>query len=251
VVPVDEKSRELSAESLRSKITGAYEKGIRYFIVNINLSTTMFGSVDDIDMVTGILEEMGADFKLHIDGAFGGFIFPFTNPSDNYNFRNPHVSSITIDGHKMLQAPYGTGIFLVRKNMMHYVCTEEASYIRGKDYTLCGSRSGANAACVWMILNMHGSTGWSVKMNQLLDKTTTLCAALDELAIEYYRNPYLNIIAIRARHISPELAAKFLLVPDNHDNPKWYKIVMMSHVKQGTLDQFISNLSASKLIHHE
>ncbi|MGZ5136119.1 MAG: pyridoxal phosphate-dependent decarboxylase family protein, partial [Flavitalea sp.] len=246
IINVEEKTREVLIPDLASKIKKAQESGVKYFIVNINLSTTMFGSVDDIEKITDLLNAENIDYKLHIDGAFGGFIYPFTNPESIYNFKNPNVSSITIDGHKMLQSPYGTGIFLVRKNLMHYVLTEEASYVKGKDYTLIGSRSGANAACVWMILNMHGSTGWTVKMNQLLDKTTTVCAALDEMGVEYYRNPYVNIIAIRSKYVSPELAEKFLLVPDNHDNPKWYKIVMMTHVKQGTLDNFLSNLSVEK-----
>ncbi len=167
-----------------------------------------------------------------------------------HNFKNPNVSSITIDGHKMLQAPYGTGIFLIRKNMMQYVCTEEASYVQGKDYTLCGSRSGANAICVWMILHMHGSVGWTVKMNHLLDKTSSLCSSLDNLGIEYYRNPYVNIITIKGKYISPALAHKFCLVPDNHENPKWYKIVMMSHVKPGILDNFLNNLENELLDKH-
>ena len=56
----------------------------------------------------------------------------------------------------MLQAPYGTGIFLARKGLINYVYTETASYVKGLDATLVGSRSGANAIAVWMILKSHG-----------------------------------------------------------------------------------------------
>ena len=126
---------------------------------------------------------------------------------------------------------------------MKYVCTDQASYVVGKDYTLCGSRSGANAVCMWMILHTYGSVGWTVKMGQLLDKTTSLCSALDEMGVRYFRNPFLNMISIKARYVSPALAKKFMLVPDSHDDPKWYKIVMMPHVKQGILDNFLSQLS--------
>ncbi len=243
VFGVNAETRETNIIDLEKKVLEQIKKGVKYFIVNVNLSTTMFGSVDDIDKITDLLDLIHADYKLHVDAAFGGFIYPFTKENSRHNFRNPHVSSITIDGHKMLQAPYGTGIFLVRKNMIPYVCTEQASYVPGKDYTLCGSRSGANAICVWMILHMHGSTGWMVKMNHLLDKTTSLCHALDEMNVAYYRHPQLNIVAIKSRYISIGLASKFCLVPDNHDDPKWYKIVVMPHVKQGVLDNFISQLS--------
>jgi tyrosine decarboxylase/aspartate 1-decarboxylase len=144
----------------------------------------------------------------------------------------------------MLQAPYGTGIFLIRKNFMKYVCTEEAKYVQGKDYTVCGSRSGANAICIWMILHAHGSVGWTVKMNQLIDKTGNICVALDEMGVEYYRNPLVNIIAIKSKYISNRLAKHFYLVPDTHEGePLWYKIVVMPHVKQGVLDNFLYQLS--------
>lgn len=242
VVNVHDNTREIDVNDLEQKIHMALHQGVRYFIVVVNLSTTMFGSVDDIDKITNVLNLFHLNYKLHIDAAFGGFIYPFTNADSRHNFRNPNVSSIAIDGHKMLQAPYGTGIFLSRKNMIGYVGTKEATYVQGGDYTLCGSRSGANAACVWMILHMHGSVGWSVKMNQLLDKTTSVCCALDDMGVEFYRNPFLNIIAIRSRFISPALAKQFYLVPDSHNNPSWYKLVMMPHVKQGILDQFLSQL---------
>lgn len=247
VFNVKEDSREVDIVDLENKLSEAIRLGAKYFIININLSTTMFGSVDDIEKITTLLHMFDLNYKLHVDAAFGGFIYPFTNLYSNHNFANPHVSSITVDGHKMLQSPYGTGIFMIRKNFMQYVCTDEASYVLGKDYTLCGSRSGANAACMWMILHTHGSTGWTVKMNQLMDKTSSLCAALDEIGVVYYRNSFVNIITIRAQFISPALAKEFMLVPDNHDDPKWYKIVMMSHVKQGVLDNFISQISKTVL----
>jgi tyrosine decarboxylase / aspartate 1-decarboxylase len=245
---VKEEDREVDFQNLKDQLLEALHQGAKYFIVNVNLSTTMFGSVDDIARMTDLLHLLHLNYKLHVDGAFGGFIYPFTNPDSLHNFHNPAVSSVTIDGHKMLQSPYGTGIFLIRKNMMQYVCTEEASYVQGKDYTLCGSRSGANAIAVWMILHMHGSNGWTVKMMQLLDQTKDLCFALDELQVQYYHQPFVNIVAIRAEYISPELASAFTLVPDDHEAPKWYKIVMMPHVRRGLLDTFISQLSSELLL---
>lgn len=242
VIGVDNNTREMNIGELEQKIHAAIQDGIRYFIVVANLSTTLFGSVDDIDKITNVLNLFHLNYKLHVDASYGGFIYPFTNADSRYNFRNPNVSSITMDGHKMLQAPYGTGIFLVRKDMMAYVSTKEASYINGGDFTLSGSRSGANAACVWMILHMHGSVAWSVKMNQLLNKTLAVCNALDDMGIEYYRNPFLNIIAIKSKFVSPALAKQFYLVPDSHHKPLWYKLVMMPQVKEGIVEQFLSQL---------
>lgn len=243
VVPVNE-HRQISISHLEKMVSKAVQEGKKYFIVVLNMSTTMFGSVDDINAVTNYFNLLHLNYKLHIDGAYGGFIYPFTNNESVFNFKNPDVSSISIDGHKMLQAPYGTGILLIRKNYMPYVCNDNATYVNGKDYTLVGSRSGANAICIWMILHAHGSEGWTKKMHELVDTTSDFCAALSEMEVEYYRNPHLNIVAIKSKYISPELAKKFVLVPDTHEGtPQWYKIVVMPHVHQKALSQFLTELA--------
>jgi glutamate/tyrosine decarboxylase-like PLP-dependent enzyme len=247
VIRVDENSRELLLNDFEHQLDEAYRKGKKYFVVVLNMATTMFGSVDPIEKVCNYLNLLKINYKLHIDAAYGGFIYPFTETGHLFHFGNPNVSSISLDAHKLLQAPYGTGIFLIRKDFMKYVQTEEASYVKGTDYTLVGSRSGANAICVWMILHSHGSTGWMVKMRQLIDKTTAVCHLLDELGIPYFRNPALNIITIRSEYVPKELVKQFYLVPDTHtEDPKWYKMVIMPHVKQGILDKFISKLAALK-----
>jgi len=242
-INVDEKTREINLKDLELILHDVLLAGYKYFIVNVNMSTTMFGSVDDINKIVDLLDLFHLNYKIHIDGAYGGFIFPFTNTENPFTFKNKAISSFSIDGHKMLQAPYGTGIFLIRKDFLKYVCTNEAGYVKGKDYTLCGSRSGANAVCVWMILRTHGSIGWSVKMHQLVDRANSICERLNEMGVKYFRHPYLNIVTIDANFMSGELARKYHLVPDNHEEkPNWYKIVVMPHVKQGIIDKFLSEL---------
>jgi glutamate/tyrosine decarboxylase-like PLP-dependent enzyme len=245
VVSVNEATRAVDLSDLKAKVQNAHAAGIRFFIVNVNLSTTMFGSVDDIDEVVKVLDEQKAVFKVHVDAAFGGFIYPFTNQQNPFTFKNTRIDSITIDAHKMMQTPYGTGIFLVRKGYLKYVCTEEAQYVTGKDHTLCGSRSGANAVAVWMILHNYGSERWRMKMLSLIERTAELCSQLDALGVEYFRNEYMNIIAIRSEYISKALAEKYILVADTHSGtPKWWKIVMMPHITRGNIDSFLQDLRA-------
>ena len=96
-----------------------------------------------------------------------------------------------------------------------------------------------------MILKIHGSEGWKVKMQQLVDRASHLSRQLFDMGVGYYRNPYMNIVAIKTPFISKKLANKYRLVADSYeDDPKWWKIVVMSHVKQGVLDQFIMDLKA-------
>jgi len=247
ILKVDKKNRQIKLDLLQKDIKSAQNNGVKYFIVILNMATTMFGSVDDINGVTNILKKQKSNYKVHIDGAFGGFIYPFTNLKNYYNFQNPEITSFSLDAHKMLQAPYGTGIFLVRKGYMKYVLTKEAEYINGKDHTICGSRSGANAIAVWIILHMYGSEGWLNKMVSINNRTNRFCDRLDELNISYYRNPYINLVAISSKEISQELARKFYLVPDSYNGDQsWWKIVVMDHVKDVLLDKFILNLQQYK-----
>ncbi|WP_396177073.1 pyridoxal phosphate-dependent decarboxylase family protein [Flavobacterium sp.] len=231
-IPVNFNDRTISKEVLKNQILKAQQKGKKYFIVVANMGTTMFGSVDDINVLTDVLEENEITFKLHVDGAYGGFFYPFSNPESRMNFKNPHVSSITVDAHKMLQAPYGTGIFLCRKGLIENVLTKEAEYVEGMDLTLCGSRSGANAVAVWMILFTYGGNGWFEKISILQMRTNWFCKELDAMGISYFRNPHMNIVTLKAKYIPTDVAERFDLVPQKHDqNNQWYKVIVMEHVE--------------------
>ncbi|MCB9224175.1 MAG: aspartate aminotransferase family protein [Crocinitomicaceae bacterium] len=235
-VKVDPHTREINDLEVGAAIAAAQLSGKKYFIVICNMMTTMFGSVDDINAYLRELHAAKTPFKLHVDGAFGGFYYPFSNDNSILTFENEHISSFTLDAHKMAQAPYGTGIFLIRKGMMRYAHTQSASYVEGDDFTLIGSRSGANAIAVWMILMKNGPFGWKEKIFILQKRAEWMCDRLSELGVEYYRNPYSNIITIKASFISSDIANEFGLVPDNHVKPNWYKIVIMEHV---TVDKLL------------
>jgi tyrosine decarboxylase/aspartate 1-decarboxylase len=243
VVPVDSRSRAIKKDGLEQCIDTAIKDGIGYFIVIANMGTTMFGSVDDPELMASCLRQRNLPFRLHVDGAFGGFIYPVSSMESKLDFSNPDISSITLDAHKMLQAPYGTGIFLVRKSFMTYVNTIEASYVNGMDFTLSGSRSGTNAVAIWMILMTYGPFGWLEKINKLLYRTTWLCTQLDRLGVRHYRHPCMNIITIEASFTWPQLVQRFGLVPDSHaGEAKWFKIVVMDHVELNHLHSFIEEL---------
>ncbi|MEZ5015956.1 MAG: pyridoxal-dependent decarboxylase [Flavipsychrobacter sp.] len=243
--PVGYEDRIIVEEGLNEVIQEAKKDGVKYFIVISNMATTMFGSVDDPELYIKCLEANDVAYKLHLDGAFGGFIYPISTPASTINFANPKVSSITLDAHKMLQAPYGTGVFLARKGLMEYVFTEEAAYVNGMDITLSGSRSGANAIAIWMIMVTYGPHGWFEKINKLLYRTDWCCKQLDELGVGYYRYPKMNIITIMGKYMNNELAEKYGLVPNSHGaNPEWFKIVVMDHVEVEHLEMFINELKA-------
>lgn len=238
-IQVDPTDRTCNTTSIEKAVSNAKENGIKYVIAVSNMMTTMFGSVDDPKHYAAVLKEHGLHYRIHIDGAYGGFYYPFSSSNSSVNFSDPEITSVTLDAHKMAQAPYGTGIFLIRKEFMKYARTEEASYVEGEDCTIIGSRSGANAIAVWMILCTYGPHGWYEKILILQKRTDWLCDQLKSLGIDYYRHPDANIVTMKSSGIPVHIAQRFHLVPDNHHAPEWYKIVLMDHVQIEKLELFI------------
>lgn len=242
-INVTESERSVTQESMNEALDRAEKSGKKYFIVLVNMMTTMFGSVDDVHLFTRVLKERGCTFKLHVDAAYGGFYYPFAMEDAALSFQNPEIDSFTLDAHKMAQAPYGTGIFLCRKGLISYTKTKEASYVEGEDFTLSGSRSGANAVAAWMILAKNGPYGWREKIFILQKRTDWMCAQLSALQLSFYRHPCSNIVTLNAEGLTSEIAHKFGLVPDNHAQPRYYKMVIMEHV---TIEKLMPLVEALK-----
>lgn len=234
---------EQDKEDLDAVLRQAKMDGVRYAIVVVNMMTTMFGSVDDPELYVSTLQEHNLSFRMHVDGAYGGFYYPFANKANTLNFDMPYISSVTLDAHKMAQAPYGTGIFIARKGLMHYAQTKEASYVEGQDSTLIGSRSGANAVAVWMILSTYGPYGWMEKIFILQKRTDWFVEQLKKIGIPFYRNPHSNIVTMRSNSMDPKIALDFGLVPDDHQHPNWFKVVIMDHVEVEKLEALIAAIA--------
>lgn len=245
-VEVDENIRLISLEKVQKAVDIQKKNGVKAFIVVANMMTTMFGSVDEPEFYSAVMEAEGLDYFIHVDGAYGGFYFPFSQKDHHLDFRNSKISSVTLDAHKMAQSPYGTGLFIIREGLINYAQTKEASYVAGQDFTLSGSRSGANAIAVWMILMTYGPYAWMEKIFILQKRASWTCERLAELKIEFYRHPASNIITIRSQYVSEKVAHKYGLVPDNHNHAEWYKIVIMDHVTIEKLGELVQDLAAQR-----
>jgi glutamate decarboxylase len=68
------------------------------------LGSTYTGEFEPIGALNDALVELNAkhgwDVALHVDGASGGFVAPFTRPELEWDFRLPTVHSINVSGHK-------------------------------------------------------------------------------------------------------------------------------------------------------
>jgi glutamate decarboxylase len=84
------------------------------------LGTTFTGHADDIvginDLLVRLQEEKGLDVPLHIDGASGGFVWPFLYPDSPWDFRLERVRSINVSGHKYGLVYPGLGWLVFRES---------------------------------------------------------------------------------------------------------------------------------------
>ncbi|MDZ7846421.1 MAG: hypothetical protein U5L96_06460 [Owenweeksia sp.] len=79
----------------------------------------------------------------------------------------------------------------------------------------------------------------------MMNETDRLCNSLDELGVTYFRNPQMNIVSIHAGQFPRDLCAKYRLVADNFDDPRWWKIVVMPHTIGQVMNRFLNDLKES------
>ncbi|TAN07287.1 MAG: aminotransferase class V-fold PLP-dependent enzyme [Rhodanobacteraceae bacterium] len=110
VIDVDQAFR-MRVDALGRAIAADRAAGLTPFMVFSTAGTTNTGAVDPIEAIADLAAHAG--IWHHVDGAYGGFfhMVPALRPL----LRGlPRADSLTLDPHKGLFLPYGTGALLVR-----------------------------------------------------------------------------------------------------------------------------------------
>ena len=109
-IPLDEKLR-LSANELEKAIIKDKENGLMPFFINASFGTTNTGAVDPIESIAHIAIKHKLWF--HVDAAYGGFFKLVTKLNSKFEGIQ-QADSITLDPHKTLFLPFGTGTILIK-----------------------------------------------------------------------------------------------------------------------------------------
>jgi aromatic-L-amino-acid decarboxylase len=192
--------------------------GMRPFLVVASAGTTNTGAIDPIADVAAVARDEG--LWLHVDGAYGGF-FQLTERGRDRFDGIERADSITLDPHKGMFLPYGTGALVVRDahalRAAHHV---GADYLQDlappgelpnySEYSPELSR-GFRGLRVWMPLQLHGVAAFRDSLDEKLDLASYLADALGHVpGVELPWAPQLTTVPFRLADADDAANAEFL-----------------------------------------
>lgn len=208
--------------------------------------TTGLGVCDPIDRLSDIAVKHG--LFLHVDAAFGGFVFPFMENGPIFDFKLPGVQSITIDPHKMGRAVIQSGCILYRTEKIASAVHVPVSYLSGGNTVnnlVMGTRSGASIAAAWMIFNYLGYKGYKKIVDQVMDLTHWFVSEIRDIdGLDVKVGPSCNVVGITSENIPvksllPVLREKGWALSEW---PDYMRVVIMPHVSKRALKKFLKSL---------
>lgn len=268
VVPTND-DLEMDVAALEMRIRADKESGERPFLVVANAGTINTGAVDPIDTIVEVAHREG--LWVHVDGAYGGF-FVLTEHGRSALRGIADADSITVDPHKGMFMPPGTGCILVRDgHHLRDAHAADAAYLDDlhpgdevpnfSDYSLELTRPFRGLR-IWMALKMYGWPAFVVA----LDDCRRLAVQLDEALRQDARfelpwRPALSTVTFRLRDGSNETneqleaavnesGAVFLsstsLRRDGGPETTWLRACIMSHrTTDATVRKAIEVISAA------
>ena len=152
------------------------------------LGTTFTGHKDDVVGINKMLLELkstrGLDVPMHIDGASGGFVWPFLYPDSPWDFRLEQVRSINVSGHKFGLVYPGIGWLIFReKGDLAGDLVFEENYLGKTDatFTLNFSTGSAMALAQYYNFVRYGRAGYTYVMRNMQENARQLGEKLRDM----------------------------------------------------------------------
>ncbi|WP_097459174.1 pyridoxal-dependent aspartate 1-decarboxylase PanP [Mangrovitalea sediminis] len=198
-IDTDDDNRILT-DSLREKCLELQKQKIKILAVVGIAGTTETGHVDPLDALSDIAREFGAYF--HVDAAWGGPTL-FSRRYRHLLKGIEKADSVTIDAHKQLYVPMGSGMVVFRDPTLASAIEHHAQYVIRKgsrdlgSTTLEGSRPGM-AMLIHSGLRIIAREGYELLINQGIEKAKTFADMIDHHEdFELVTRPELNILTYR------------------------------------------------------
>jgi glutamate decarboxylase len=152
------------------------------------LGTTFTGQMDDLASLDAMLlrleQDRGWRIPMHVDAASGGFVVPFANPDQAWDFRLESVRSINVSNHKygLVYPGMGTVVFRdasdVPEELVFHI-----NYLGGDmpNYSLNFSRPSASVILQYFTFLRLGRSGYEELVGSMLANAQTLARRLDAI----------------------------------------------------------------------
>jgi tyrosine decarboxylase/aspartate 1-decarboxylase len=205
---------------------------------------TEFGQVDPIDKLSELALEN--ELFLHVDAAFGGFVIPFLEKSQPFDFKVPGVTSIAIDPHKMGLSTIPSGALLFRSPSFLDSLKVNTPYLTTKaQFTLTGTRSGASAAATCAVMKYLGYEGYRKNVEYCMQLTKQMISGARKIGFEPLIEPVMNVVSLKVPKpdlVREQLLQKFGWNVSITRSPRALRLVLMPHNKPEDIELFLQDL---------
>lgn len=206
-IPTDSAYR-IDSGRLSTQIQKDRLDGMQPFAVVANAGTTNTGAIDNLDEISKLCEL--EDLWLHVDAAYGGF-FMLTERGKQAMHGLDRADSITLDPHKGLFLPYGTGCLIVReKDTLKQAHAIHANYLppmqdnpERVDFCQISPELSRDfrGLRVWLPIKMHGINTFRKALDEKLDLVHWVTDRLETIPqIEIVARPQLTVVAFKLRN---------------------------------------------------
>jgi sphinganine-1-phosphate aldolase len=224
------------------------------------------GVVDNIPA----LSKLAVSYKIpfHVDCCLGSFIMPclakagFPSPfadDGGFDFRQPGVTSISVDTHKYGFAPKGNSCVLYRDRQLreyqYFICPEWSGGVYGSP-SIAGSRPGALIAGCWASMMSVGERGYVDACHKIVGTKLTIENALNEhpalkQTLRVLGKPMVSVVAfesvdpaISIYDVADAMSARHWHLNSLQHPPGVHVAVTLPMTRPGGVDSLIEDLVA-------
>jgi aromatic-L-amino-acid decarboxylase len=208
----------LDVEHLKSRLEEDRNAGLIPVCICAAAGTTNTGAIDSLAELAAIANDFGVWF--HVDGAYGG-LFQLTDRGRQRLAGIEHADSITLDPHKALFLPFGTGAIVVRsRDALRHTFSEAADYMQDLDGAstlpdfdaLSPERTREfRGLRLWLPLHLHGVDAFRQQLDEKLDLAASAYEALsadDRLEVPWTSD--LTVVVFRLKGKDDAAQLRFL-----------------------------------------
>ncbi len=197
----------MRVDDLEARIAEDRAAGLTPFLVVGSAGTTAVGAVDPLTVIADVCAR--ERLWMHVDAAYGGF-FLLTERGRAALDGIARADSVTLDPHKGLFLPYGTGCILMRdRETLRRAHSVSAGYLPPPqteaerwDFAELGPELSRDARGlrVWLPLKLVGAGEFRKQLDEKLDLARRACEIVRARpGLEVVAEPVLSLFAFRVR----------------------------------------------------